>query len=588
MAAILFFACAVFAQDARKGSIAIDCERIDATVFLDGKKLVGPPVPVQTVSAGNHQLVVVAPDAEVFVETVKVEPGMTTQVAVKLSDLSGGIAVNTDPPGAMVAIDGRDVGESPVEIKNASRGKHVISARMRGFVQREKEVDLKYGEELSVFLRMRKKEAVFSVFSFPSGADVFLDGKKVGVTPLKLKQFTPGTYKLKVLREKGFEHEQEITLTAGRDLAVDVTLPIPGAILVLDVGPEGRKLFIDGREYSTVNSPEISAPPGKHLVEVRGWKGTTLFSRHMTLEKGEAYPLDFKPSMELQAGCELQGHEKELLALAFSPDGKRIASASKSGELILWDISSRKSVLKLNAHDDGIASISFSPDGKLIATGGWDGYVKILDAMTGKEKRSLEVKKSVSTVAWSPDGSKVAAGCAGGVVFLWDVAKEWKSSSLIGHVDTVRALSFDSAGKSLVTGGAGGRIIIWNTADATEIEKFADSSPVNGVIFSRSDEYVISGCEDGRTRIRKPGDSGVLALIKAQPHWVSNLVPAWGAVFAVGGDGETVSLLDADARKPILEIEGMKASATAIAFDGAGRQLAVGSRGGVIQFWLAQ
>ena len=320
-----------------------------------------------------------------------------------------------------------------------------------------------------------------------------------------------------MLKEKGFEHKQRITLVSGRDLAVDVTLPVPGAVLILDPGPRGRKVFIDGREYAAVTWTEMSVPPGKHLVEVSGWKGTTLYSRHLNLEKSKSYVLDFKPVFAQIKEEGLKGHEKELLALEFSPDGKRLASTSKSGELMLWDIATKKNLLKINAHNDGITALDFSPDGDAILTGSWDGFVKIWDTETGQEMRSMELKKPVNAVAWNSNGKKVAAGCEDGFVMLWDVENDWKHSNLVGHVDTVRSLSFSLNGNRLVTGGADGRIILWSALDGTEIERFGDSSPVNSVIFTSNGEFLISGGEDGRIRVRKPDSMKVLALLKAHP-----------------------------------------------------------------------
>ncbi len=580
---VMAAAAVLLAQEDRTGAILVECGHPGAQVFLDGKEHASRLI--SGLRVGKHQLVAIAPGMAVFAQSVKVVAGVTAKVTIRFEPLSGSLSVTTDPPGAKVSIDGREVGTSPVDIEKVAQGKHVITAAKPGFATREKEIVVGYGDELSVFLRMKKKDATFSVFSFPSGADVFLDGKKMGVTPLRVKNVPPGSYTLRVEKGKGCIHEEAVTIQAGKDMALDVTLPLPGAILRLDPGPVGRKLHIDRRLFAQLKTRRISVPPGEHLLSFTGWKGTVLHQCSLKLEKGKSYPVAFKPKFRFIS--QFKGHEGSLLALAFAQDGKTLASASKDGTVRLWDVGSKKELLVIRAHPPGAKAVAFGPQGKRIASGGWDKTVKVWDVATGRKLREFDVKSSVQSVAWSRDGRYFAAGCNKGVLKVWDVEKNWKITVLRGHEDVVNSLTFDPGGSTLVSGSADGRVILWKTTGGWEAEKLSETKPVKTVQVSGNGEFLITGCDGGEVFIRKLDRLGSVRMIKAQPNLVLSLARGWGTVFAAGGDSEKVTIIDAEAGT-LLKLGEMKSSATALAFDSQGRYLAIGANNGVIYFWHAE
>jgi WD40 repeat protein len=119
-----------------------------------------------------------------------------------------------------------------------------------------------------------------------------------------------------------------------------------------------------------------------------------------------------------QEGLTLKGHTDFVTAVAYSPDGKRLATASTDRTVKVWDSATGQEVLSLKGQT---GSVAFSPDGKRIVTGSGDNTVKVWDADTGQELFSLNWHKgAVSSVAFSPDGRRIVSGSTDRTAKVWD------------------------------------------------------------------------------------------------------------------------------------------------------------------------
>ena len=165
----------------------------------------------------------------------------------------------------------------------------------------------------------------------------------------------------------------------------------------------------------------------------------------------------------------LEGHERGRVAsVAFSPDGKILASGSDDETVKLWDVETNTNIATLEGHTDRVSSVAFSPDGKILASGGgtFDETVKLWDVETNTNTATLEGHMDgASSVAFSPDGKILASGVGDAFfpeffstssdnrVKLWDVTSGEPIASLGGHTGEVWSVTFSPDGTMLASGG---------------------------------------------------------------------------------------------------------------------------------------
>jgi len=167
------------------------------------------------------------------------------------------------------------------------------------------------------------------------------------------------------------------------------------------------------------------------------------------------------------------GHNDIVDGVAFSPDGKRLASAGADETVRLWEVASEKNLTTLKDHwtikllsyvtgANHVRSVAFSPDGKMLASAHRYNRAKLWDVVSHQPLATLEGhKRSVRRVKFSPDGKTLASASYDGTIRLWDVASHQLLALFKGHKDIVYEIAFSPDGKTLASASADRTIKLW-------------------------------------------------------------------------------------------------------------------------------
>ncbi len=166
----------------------------------------------------------------------------------------------------------------------------------------------------------------------------------------------------------------------------------------------------------------------------------------------------------------LKGHTGRIWGVAFSPDGKMLASVGKDSTLRLWDVNTGWQIRKIAAPLYPKVNVAFSPDGTIIASGGLENF-SLWNTDTGKHLRTLSGHTSIlNDVAFRPDGNMLASACDDQTVHLWDANTGQHIRTLSGHTKMVESVAFSPDGNMLVSGGGYENFIrLWNVHTGQQI-----------------------------------------------------------------------------------------------------------------------
>lgn len=230
-------------------------------------------------------------------------------------------------------------------------------------------------------------------------------------------------------------------------------------------------------------------------------------------------------------------HDAAVLDVAFSADGRRVATACRDGTARLWDVASGSEHRRF-MHDDWVVAAAPSADGRLLASACRDQTARIWDVESGSELARTAHHGVVWAVAVSPDGGLVASAGSDATVRLWDVAEGRERSSL-DHDGGVVALSFSSDGQQIATATQHGGARVWDLSSGRETASSTAADAILAVGFDHAGRALAAGTTrvwdvaGGTERVRlRPGAARAVA------------VAARGRRVASAGDDGTVRLWD--------------------------------------------
>jgi RNA polymerase sigma factor (sigma-70 family) len=376
--------------------------------------------------------------------------------------------------------------------------------------------------------------------------------------------------------------------------------------------PDGRTVATGGadqkvRRWDVATGKEIGPviqPYAQYANNVSYLDRDTLmtFDAQHTLKFWD--PATGKPKLEFA------GSESHLTALAYSPDGRHVATGGGGGDstIRVWEVSTGKQVAQLKGELFDVTSLQFSPDGGRIVSGESGGTARLWDwAKGGAPVRNFpDHKPWLHSVAFSPDGKQIATGDDDGVVRVFDQSSGKLVRRFEGHTAAVCALAYAPDGQTLFSGGWDHSIRQWDLTTGKVVrvivgvqdlvnrpKPVGHTNVVTSLAVSPGGRWLYSGSYDHTICVWETASGQLCRVLKGEERTYSSvkaiaLSPdgTWLAA-AIGDEGQqsSVHLWDVLSGKKVGAFPGHRGAVTKLAFSPDGRRLASASTDTTVLIW---
>lgn len=282
------------------------------------------------------------------------------------------------------------------------------------------------------------------------------------------------------------------------------------------------------------------------------------------------------------------GHARNILSVAYAPDGQTALTGSDDQTARLWDLVTAKEIRRFEGHSDAILSVAISVDGRTVLTGSLDTTARLWNTATGAEIRRFNHASAVTSVAFSPDGEQVLTGSHDRKAILWEAATGQLFREFAGHAGPVMAVAFSEDGQQILTGSGDHTARLWDAQSANLLQELkGHTQPITSVAFAPEGTRLLTGSVDQTARCWDAQTGSELQQYRALHRVFSAVFSPDGKQVITGNEGvalklddeqnNTVRVWDAQTGTQLRGFRAYGSSAVSVAVSPDGNRLLVGA-----------
>jgi WD40 repeat protein/serine/threonine protein kinase len=286
------------------------------------------------------------------------------------------------------------------------------------------------------------------------------------------------------------------------------------------------------------------------------------------------------------------GHTNQILGVAYSNNGERIASASADGTLRLWDAATGETIQRFTGHSAAVNDVAISRNGLQVLSASADGSARVWDVASGEVIASVRPAdgSGMLTAEFSPDGLAALIGDATGNVYLWNLTANENLQTFAGHSAPIYDTAYSPRGSTFISAAGDTTMRLWSVNTGQEVRR---------LLGHEARVYTVAIGPDGTTGISGDADGNIIVWDVRFGQQIKQFFGHTSAVnaleitpdgrFAVSGSADgTVRVWDIETSEEVRRFRGHSAAIDAVAISPDGRQVISGAQDNTIRMWDLQ